>query len=160
MYPDSRMYLCFAFKNKVPVYQFQVLPFCLNTAPQAFTHLGHRVAAYLHRQGISVIPYLDNWLIHHPVLLCHQSQLLGILNMVGLRLKEAKSGIRNPCLAFPGGVHNFHGRLFPGMGCPHGGFSDCGCMDPFRTRASHQCAGAQCGTMGPASLGYSITGPS
>ena len=81
------MYLRFAFENKV-------LHFSLNTAPQVFTCLRHRVAAYLQHQGISVIPYLDDWLIHHPdcqVLLRHQSQLLNILNMVGLRLNEAKS---------------------------------------------------------------------
>ena len=51
-------------------------------------------------------------------------------------------------------------RLDPGLGRPHGGFSDCGCMDPFRTRAPHQCTGAQGGNIGPQSLGYSITGPS
>ena len=28
--------------------------------------VGHTVAAYLHRQGISVIPYLGDWLIHNP----------------------------------------------------------------------------------------------
>ena len=68
---------------------------CTNTSTQQeFTCLRHRVAAYLHHQGISVIPYLDDWLIHHPdrqVLLRHQSQLPNILNMVGLRLNEAKS---------------------------------------------------------------------
>ena len=53
IHPDSRKYLRFAFENKV--YQFRVLPFGLNTAPQVFTHLGHTVAAYLHRQGTSVI---------------------------------------------------------------------------------------------------------
>ena len=47
-----------------------------------------------------------------------------------------------------------------GWGAPHGGFSDCRCMDPFRTRAPHQCTGAQGGNIGPQSLGYSITGPS
>ena len=44
------------------------------------------------RQGILVIPYLDDWLIHHPdhqALLCHQSQLLD--TQVGLKLNEAKS---------------------------------------------------------------------
>ena len=90
IHPDCRKYLRFAFENKV--YQFRVLPFGLNTAPQVFTCLGHTVAAHLHRQGISIIPYLDDWLIHHPdpkVLLRHQ--LLDILNMVGLRLNEAKS---------------------------------------------------------------------
>ena len=74
------------------VYQFRVLPFGLNTAPQVFTRLGHTVAAYLHRQGISVIPFLDNWLMvwmvdghpDHQVLLLHQSQLLHTLNIVGL----------------------------------------------------------------------------
>ena len=53
-------------------YQFRVLPFGLNTAPQVFSRLAHTVAAYLHRQGIL---YLDNRLIHHPdhqVLLDHQ----------------------------------------------------------------------------------------
>ena len=87
IHPHSRMYLHFAFENKV-------LHFSLNTAPQVFTCLRHRVAAYLHHQGISVIPYVDDWLIHHPdcqVLLRHQSQILNILNMVGLRLNEAKS---------------------------------------------------------------------
>ena len=44
-------------------------------SPQLFTHLGHTVTAYLHRQGVSVIPYLDDWLVHHPdrqILLRHQ----------------------------------------------------------------------------------------
>ena len=62
IYPSSRQYLRFAFKNKV--YQFQVLPFSLNTAPQMFTRLGHTVVGYLRRLGISVIPYLDDWLVH------------------------------------------------------------------------------------------------
>ena len=70
------------------------------------------------------------------------------------------SHIRNPYLTFPGGVHHFHRRLKTGLGRSHGGFSDCGCMDPFRTRAPHQCTGAQGGNIGPQSLGNSITGPS
>ena len=64
IHPSSRKYLRFAFEDKV--YQFRVLPFGLNTAPQVFTRLGHTVTGYLHCLGISVIPYLDNWLIHHP----------------------------------------------------------------------------------------------
>ena len=35
------------------------------------------------------------------------------------------SHIRNPYLTFPGRVHHFHRCLDPGLGCPHGGFSDC-----------------------------------
>ena len=82
IHPSSRMY------------QFQVLPFGLNTAPQIFTRLGHTVTAYLHRQGISVIPYLDDWLIHHPdrqVLLRHQALLLDTLDLVGFILNQKKS---------------------------------------------------------------------
>ena len=92
IHPSSRKYLRFAFENRV--YQFQVLPFGLNTAPQIFTRLGHTVTAYLHRQGISVIPYLDDWLIHHPdrqVLLRHQALLLDTLDLVFFILNLKKS---------------------------------------------------------------------
>ena len=41
IHPSSRKYLRFAFENKV--FQFRVLPFCLNTAPQVMTHLGHTI---------------------------------------------------------------------------------------------------------------------
>ena len=71
-----------------------MLLFSLNTAPQVFTCLGHTVTGYLHRQGISVIPYLDDWLIHHPdrqVLLRHQAQLLNTLDLVGFILNPKKS---------------------------------------------------------------------
>ena len=52
IHPDSRKYLSFAYESKV--YQFQVFPFFLTTAPQVFTRLGHTVAGYLHRQEISL----------------------------------------------------------------------------------------------------------
>ena len=86
IHPSSRKYLRFAFENKL--YQFQVLPFGLNT------RLGHTVTGYLHRQGISVIPYLDDWLIHHPdhqVLIQHQAQLINTLDLVGFILNRKKS---------------------------------------------------------------------
>ena len=87
IHPSSRKYLRFAFENRV-------LPFGLNTAPQIFTRLGHTVTAYLHRRGISVIPYLDDWLVHHPdrqVLLLHQALLLDTLDLVGFILNRKKS---------------------------------------------------------------------
>ena len=52
------------------------------------------MTGYLHRQGISVIPYLDDWLIHHPdrqVLLRHQAQLINTLDLVGFILNRKKS---------------------------------------------------------------------
>ena len=93
IHPSSRKYLRFAFENKM--YQFQVLPFGLNTAPQVFTHLGHTVTAYLHRQGISVIPYPHDWLIHHPdrqVLLRHQAQLYARPCRLHSECKEIRTG--------------------------------------------------------------------
>ena len=92
IHPSSRKYLRFAFENRV--YQFQVLPFGLNTAPQVFTRLGHTVTAYLHRPGVSVIPYLDDWLIHHPdcqISLRHQALLIDTLDLVGFILNRKKS---------------------------------------------------------------------
>ena len=92
IHPSSRKYLRFPFENRV--YQFQVLPFGLNTAPQVFTRLGHTVTAYLHRLGVSVIPYLDDWLVHHPdrqVLLRQQGLLLDTLDLVGFILNRKKS---------------------------------------------------------------------
>ena len=56
------------------------------------------VAGYLHRLGISVVPYLDDWLIHHPdrqVLLLHQAQLLRRLDQVGPKQEKIQFlGIR------------------------------------------------------------------
>ena len=43
---------------------------------------------------------------------------------------------------------------------PRGGFPDFGCLDPFRSQAPHQCAGAQGRNIGPLTLGVSITGQS
>ena len=62
--------------------------------PSGIYSSGAHSAAYPKCQGISVIPYLDDWLIHHPVrqvLLCHQSQLLKTLELVGLKLNEGIS---------------------------------------------------------------------
>ena len=55
------------------------------------------VVGYLHRQGISVLPYLKEWLVHHPdyqVVLCHQFQLLTMLRMVGFKLNIVKSELK------------------------------------------------------------------
>ena len=85
IHPSSRKYLRFAFENKV---------YHSISLSQVFTRLGHTVTGYLHLLGILVIPYLDDWLVHHPdrqMLLRHQSQLLNTLKLVGLYLKREKS---------------------------------------------------------------------
>ena len=70
------------------------------------------------------------------------------------------SNVRNPYPIFPGIVHDFHRRLYPGLGRPLGGFPDCECFDQFRMRAPHQFVGAEGSNIGPQTLGCSITGPS
>ena len=77
IHPSSRKYLRFR-KQGVPV-------------SGATLRSEHR---YLHRQVISMIPYLDDWLIHHPdhqVLFRHQAQLINTLDLVGFILNRKKS---------------------------------------------------------------------
>ena len=52
------------------------------------------MTGYFHCRGISVIPYLDDWLIHHldrQILLQHQVQLIDTLDLVGFILNRKKS---------------------------------------------------------------------
>ena len=92
IHPSSRKYLRFAFENKV--YQFRVLPFGLNTAPSSFYLFGAHGDSIPAPSGVSVIPYLDDWLVHHPdrqILLRHQALLLDTLDLVGFTLNRKKS---------------------------------------------------------------------
>ena len=61
MHPESRKFLRFVAFGKV--YQFKVLCFGLSTAPQVFTRVMAPVSAFLHRSGIRLRRYLDDWLI-------------------------------------------------------------------------------------------------
>ena len=61
MHPDSRKFLRFVACGKV--YQFKVLCFGLSTAPQVFTRVMAPVSAFLHRSGVRLRRYLDDWLI-------------------------------------------------------------------------------------------------
>ena len=61
IHPESRRYLRFTIGG-VP-YQFKVLCFGLTTYPQVFTRLMAPISAILHRYGIRILRYLDDWLI-------------------------------------------------------------------------------------------------
>ena len=58
---SSRKYLRFVVQGKA--YQFKALPFGLAPAPLVFTKVMESVAAYVHRKGIRLHIYLDDWLI-------------------------------------------------------------------------------------------------
>ena len=61
MHSESRKFLRFMVGGKV--YQFKVLCFGLSTAPQVFTRVMAPVSAILHRTGVRLRRYLDDWLI-------------------------------------------------------------------------------------------------
>lgn len=92
MHPASRKYLRFSVEGRAM--EFRALPFGLNTAPRVFTRIAHAVAGHLHKEGISVVPYLDDWLVHHPsreVLLQQREVLLQTLSHLGLLVNVRKS---------------------------------------------------------------------
>ena len=61
IHPDSRNYLRFVASGRV--YQFKALCFGLSKAPQVFTRVMAPVSAMLHRAGICIRRYSDDWLI-------------------------------------------------------------------------------------------------
>ncbi len=58
---SSRKFLRFVSEGKF--YQFSVLPFGLSTAPRVFTILMEAVASAARRMGVSLLQYLDDWLL-------------------------------------------------------------------------------------------------
>ena len=61
MHPESRKFLRFMVGGTV--YQFKVLCFGLSTAPQVFTRVMAPVSGILHRMGVWLRRYLDDWLL-------------------------------------------------------------------------------------------------
>ena len=60
-YQSSRKLL--RFLSEGTVYQFKVLCFGLSTTPQVFTRVFAAVSAWAHSHGISLLRYLDDWLV-------------------------------------------------------------------------------------------------
>ena len=64
IHPDSHKFLRFVAFSKP--YQFRALCFGLSTALQVFTRVMAPVSAFLHRLGIRIRRYLDDWLVQAP----------------------------------------------------------------------------------------------
>ena len=91
---DSRRYLHFVVARKS--YQFRVLCFGLTTAPQVFTRIMAPVSAILHRYGVRMLRYLDDWLILASTeIACIQSRdrLLSICTELGIQVNLTKSSL-------------------------------------------------------------------
>ena len=89
---DSRRFLRFVVDGKP--FQFRVLCFGLTTAPQVFTRIMAPVSAILHRHGVRMLRYLDDWLIlASSKIACLQSRdrLLAVCTELGIQVNLTKS---------------------------------------------------------------------
>ena len=91
---DSRRFLRFVVDGKP--FQFRVLCFGLTTAPQVFTRIMAPVSAILHRHGVRMLRYLDDWLIlASSEIACLQSRdrLLTVCTELGIQVNLTKSSL-------------------------------------------------------------------
>ena len=75
---------------------FRVLCFGLTTAPQVFTRIMAPVSAILHRHGVRMLRYLDDWLIlASSEIACLQSRdrLLAVCTELGIQVNLTKSSL-------------------------------------------------------------------
>ena len=61
IHPAYRKYLRFQVEDEY--FQFRALPFRISTAPWLFTQVVKEVKRIVHRRGIQLFQYLDDWLI-------------------------------------------------------------------------------------------------
>ena len=111
---DSRRYLRFVVDEKP--FQFSVLCFGLTTAPQVFTRIMAPVSAILHRHGVRMLRYLDDWLIlASSKIACLQSRdrLLSVCTELSIQVNLTKSSL------VPSLVHSVlrHGDPFSAFYC-------------------------------------------
>ena len=86
---DSRCFLRFVVDGKP--FHFRVLCFGLTTAPQVFTRIMAPVSTILHRHGVRMLRYLDDWLIlASSEIACLQSRdrLLAVCTELGIQVNH------------------------------------------------------------------------
>ena len=91
---DSPRYLRFVVQGRA--YQFRVLCFGLTTAPQVFTRIMVPISVILHKYGVRMLRYLDDWLILASwELACLQSRdrLLTVCTELGIQVNLTKSSL-------------------------------------------------------------------
>ena len=92
IHPAYWKYLRFAVEGMT--YSFVALPFGIATAPQVFTRVFGVIGAFLRQHGVSMIQYIDDWLVHHRDpnrLRAIVAELLPFLSHLGVKLNLAKS---------------------------------------------------------------------
>lgn len=94
IHKESRKYLRFSFHGKM--YEFQVLPFGLNTAPFVFTKLMKPVTKLLRTAGFLSTLYLDDWyLLGRTITECRHNINITrkLLSSLGFLINENKSSL-------------------------------------------------------------------
>ena len=92
IHPDSRKYLRVVALNQV--FQFKALCFGLSMAPQVFTRVMAPVSVLLHRLGVRMCRYLDDWLIlaaSRPLVLQALETVLHLCQELGILVNWEKS---------------------------------------------------------------------
>ena len=111
--PRDKKYLHFTYDGEI--FEFQVLPFGLSTAPRTFTHLVRAVGAYLKTLGINVFQYIDDWLVvgeTYQLALSYRDTVRWVTQRVGFILNEEKSDWVPSQFPVPG-VFSRRGPAFP-----------------------------------------------
>jgi len=92
--PEHRKYLRFGYRGNV--FEFQVLPFGLSTAPRTFTRIVKCISAFLKTQGVDMFQYLDDWLIWaitYQILIRSRELTLRWTHQLGFLINEKKSDL-------------------------------------------------------------------
>jgi len=94
--PRHRHFLRFYVRGQA--YQFKALPFGLGTSPYVFTRVVKAVGAYVRQQGLSLIQYLDDWILScstSAVCKLWTEWLVSLVRSLGLLVNIPKSDL-NP----------------------------------------------------------------
>ena len=92
IHPKHRKYLSFTHQGKV--YQWTCLPFGLATSPFVFTKVIAEIAKFVHKRGITLIQFLDDWIMLCLILkltYLQRNYLLQILWFLGWLVNMIKS---------------------------------------------------------------------
>ncbi|XP_074506781.1 uncharacterized protein LOC141776850 [Sebastes fasciatus] len=92
--PHHRQFLRFAFRGRA--YQFKVMPFGLSLAPRIFTRCVTAALSPMQARGLTILPYLDDWLLISPTVehaVRDTATLLGHVSQLGLTVNYTKSNL-------------------------------------------------------------------
>ena len=92
---SHRPFLRFAFQERI--FQYNVLPFGISTAPRVFTKVLAPIVGILHEKGVRMFPYLDDCLLvarSHSQLLWAVQLTVDVLGQAGFLINLKKS---HPC---------------------------------------------------------------